>query len=119
LRLLIDEMYPPAIARGLGRRGHDVVAITERADLRSAEDATVCAIAQQEQRAVVTENVADFVLLADAADQRGASHYGLVLVDPAKYPRGAHRTIGRLVRALDRLLGEHPTAESTGARHWL
>ena len=57
--------------------------------------------------------------LADAADQRGVAHYGLVLVDPAKYPRGAQRTIGRMVRALDRLLGEHPTDKSAGARHWL
>ena len=119
MRLLVDEMYPPAIAEQLRRRGHDVVAITERPELRSAEDAAVFAIAQESRRAVVTENVADFVPLADEADQRGAAHYGLVLVDPAKYPRGAQRTIGRMVRALDRLLGEHPTDKSTGARHWL
>jgi predicted nuclease of predicted toxin-antitoxin system len=119
LRLLIDEMYPPVIAEQLRRRGHDVVAITEQPELRSAEDAAVFVIAQQAERAVVTENVGDFVPLADAADQRGVAHYGLVLVDTTKYPRGAQRTIGRMVRALDRLLSEHPADESTGARHWL
>jgi predicted nuclease of predicted toxin-antitoxin system len=119
LRLLIDEMYPPAIAAQLRRRGHDAVAVTERPELRSATDDSVFAIAQQEGRAVVTENVADFVPLADAADQLGAAHHGLVLVDPSKYPRGLHRTIGRMVRALDRILNDCPGAEPTGTRQWL
>jgi predicted nuclease of predicted toxin-antitoxin system len=119
LRLLIDEMYPPAIAEQLRRRGHDVLAVTERPELRSATDGALFAIAQEEQRAVVTENVADFVPLADAADQRGAAHHGLVLVDPAKYPRGVRRTIGRMVSALNRLLREHPAIEPNGARYWL
>jgi hypothetical protein len=48
----------------------------------------------------VTENIGDFSAIADAADQRGQSHYGLVLVDPDKYPRGNRRTIGRMVRQL-------------------
>jgi NADPH-dependent 2,4-dienoyl-CoA reductase/sulfur reductase-like enzyme len=40
-------MYPPVIAEQLRRRGHDVVAITEQPELRSAEDAAVFVIAQQ------------------------------------------------------------------------
>lgn len=119
MRLLIDEMYPPAIAEQLRDRGHNVVAVTERAELRSFSDSALFALAQQEGRAVVTENIADFVPLADAADQRGQVHHGLVLVDPAKYPRGVSRTIGRLVRALDQMLGAHPAAQPTSARHWI
>jgi hypothetical protein len=33
LRLLIDEMYPAAIAEQLRRRGHDASTVTERAEL--------------------------------------------------------------------------------------
>jgi hypothetical protein len=112
-------MFPYVIAQQLRRRGHEVVAVTERPEYRSLSDAAVFAVAQEEQRTVVTENVADFVPLVDAADQRGERHHGLVLVDPSTYPRGSRRTIGRMVRALDRLLGEHPSAEPVSARHWL
>ncbi len=119
MRLLVDEMYPPAVADQLRRRGHDVSAVTERSELRAFDDRQVFSVAQQERRAVVTENVVDFVPLADAIDQRGGRHHGLVLVSPANYPRGRQHTLGQLVRALDSLLREHPEEEPTGFRHWL
>lgn len=112
-------MYPTAIAEQLRGRGHDIDAVTARAELRSLPDGDVFAVAQQERRAVVTENGGDFSSIADAADQRGLTHHGLVLVDPAKYPRGNRRTIGRLVTQLDRLLNDHPRGDATSSRHWL
>jgi hypothetical protein len=112
-------MYPTAIADQLCNRGHDVSAVSERPELRSFADADVFAVAQQEGRAVVSENIPDFSSIADAADQRGQAHFGLVLIDPAKYPRGQRRTIGRLVTELDRLLKGHPGDEPTSLRHWL
>jgi hypothetical protein len=81
-------MYPPAIAEQLRGRGHDVIAETERVELRSLSDGALFALAMQEGRAILTENIADFVGVANAADLRGEAHHGLVLVDPAKYPRG-------------------------------
>ncbi len=119
MRLLVDEMYPPAVADQLRRRGHDASAVTERPELRSLDDHQVFAAAQQEHRAVVTENVVDFVPLADAADQRGGPHYGVILVSPTKYPRGRQHTVGQLVHALDSLLQEHRGEEPTSLRHWL
>jgi hypothetical protein len=119
LRILLDEMYPAALADQLRNRGHDVSAITARPELRSLADADVFAAAQHERRAVVTENVADFIPLADDADQRGRTHFGLVLVDPVKYRRGQRRTIGRLVTELDRLLTQHPRDRATSLRNWL
>jgi predicted nuclease of predicted toxin-antitoxin system len=119
LRLLLDEMYPQSIAEQLRRDGHDAIAVTERPELRSFIDPDLFATAQQERRAVITENIADFVPLADHADQRNQPHHGLVLVDPAKYQRGSPRTIGRIVSALEALLAEHPAEEATSARHWL
>jgi len=119
LRLLLDELYPAAIAEQLRVRGHDLVAVTARPELRALPDDAVFATAQQESRAVVTENIGDFSSIADAADQRGHAHHGLVLVDPANYPRGNRRTLGRLVTDLDRLLNAHRSAEATSLRHWL
>jgi hypothetical protein len=119
LKLLIDEMYPPAIAEQLRERGGDVEAVTARSELRGLPDADIFAWAQQERRAVVTENIADFSVIADGHDRRGQQHHGLVLVAPAAYPRGDARTIGRMVTGLDRLLGDYPETTPTSVRHWL
>ncbi len=119
LKLLIDEMYPAAIAEQLRNRKHDVEAVTERVALRALEDVHIFALAQQEQRAVVTENIDDYSVIADGCDQRGQAHYGLVLVPPSTHPRGDSRTIGRMVSELDRLLSRHPKHTPTSLRHWL
>jgi predicted nuclease of predicted toxin-antitoxin system len=119
LRLLLDEMYPYSIAEQLGRKGHDAQAVTARAELRALSDVDLFARAQEEHRAVVTENVADFCRIADDMDRGGQPHHGLVLVDPTTYPRGASRTIGRLVTALDRLMEERAGERADSRRDWL
>ncbi len=68
---------------------------------------------------MVTENVADFAPLADDFDQRGRGHCGLVFIDSAKFPRGQRRTIGRLVKELDKLIASFPNDEAVSIRHWL
>jgi hypothetical protein len=117
--LLLDEMYPMVIAQQLRSRGHDVSAVTERPELRSLPDTDVFAVAQQERRAIVSENIADFSTIADAVDQSAQVHYGLVLIDPIKFPRGRESTIGRLVVALDELLEIPPADEAASLRIWL
>ena len=119
LRLLLDEMYPSVVAERLRARGHDVVAVTERPELRSLADADVFTVSQNERRTVVTENVADFAGIADSLDERGQTHFGLVLIDPVKYRRGHSRTIGRMVTGLDRLLSGHPADRATAVHDWL
>jgi hypothetical protein len=64
-------MYSHAIAEQLCGRGHDVEGVTERADLRALSDTDLFTRAQSEQRAVVTENVDDFSIIAGGYDQRG------------------------------------------------
>jgi predicted nuclease of predicted toxin-antitoxin system len=118
LKLLIDEMYSPAIAEQLRDRERDAEAVTERPELRALADTDIFALAQHEQRAVVTENIDDFSVIADSYDQRGQTHFGLVLVPHSNYSRSP-RTIGRMVTELDRLLGEHPGAKPRSMRHWL
>ena len=112
-------MYPAVVAEQLRRRGRDVNAVTERMELRSVADAALFAFAQQERRAIATENVADFVPLADAADQRGQPHHGLILIDPAKFPRGSRRTVGRLVTALGKVFEIYADEKPRSIRHWL
>jgi hypothetical protein len=112
-------MYSAALADQLNERGHDVSAVVGRPEWRALPDADVFAVAQAEHRAVVTENIADFTSIVDGADQRGEAHFGLVLIDPVKFPRGQRRTIGHLVTELDRLLTQHPGDQATSLRHWL
>ena len=119
MKLLLDEMYPDAIAAGLSARGHDPVAAVELPEPRNTSDVDVFAAAQREQRAVVTENVADFVPIANAHDAGGRAHCGLVLVHPRKYPRGNPRTIGAMVIALDALARRYAADRPTSMREWL
>ncbi len=119
LKLLLDEMYPPAIAEQLRRRGHDADAVAAKAELRALADPEIFAVAQHEQRVVVTENIDDFSAIADTHDRGGHPHHGLILLHPHRYPRGNARTIGRMVTALERLLHEQPGRTPTSLRHWL
>ena len=62
---LIDEMFPSATAALLrDSYDHDAVHVFE-IGLRAADDTDVAATARAEHRAVVTENVADFVAERD------------------------------------------------------
>ena len=119
MKLLLDEMLQAVIAEQLRRRGHDVDAVTERSELRAAGDPELFAVAQQESRALVTEDIEDFSREASLADGRGQAHYGLILIRAAKYPRGNRRTVGRLIKALDEFLRAHPGERATSLRHWL
>lgn len=119
MKLLLDEMYPPALAEQLRRRGHDVDAVTKRAELRHLPDFQVFEAAQRERRAVVTENLRDYIPIAGDYASRGQAHFGLVLVDASKYPRGAPGTVGRMVTELDHLLKAKPADEPTSFSHWL
>jgi hypothetical protein len=120
LKLLLDERLSPEIARQLRDRGHDVVAVGERGDLRGRPDRVHFASLPDEQRAIVTRDLADFrPLLADQL-RRGGKTYGLVCV-----PRGfslSRDGIGTFVRALDALLQAHPETDAMialGGESWL
>jgi hypothetical protein len=120
LKLLLDEHLSPEIARQLRERGHDVVAVGERADLRGRSDRVHFASLPDEQRAIVTRDLADFRPLLAEALRRGSSSYGLVCV-PARFPL-SRQGIGRIVAALDVLLSAHSEVDaaiSLGGEIWL
>ena len=115
MRLLLDEMYPPAVAEQLRARGHDVVSVHEAGHrrLEGAPDEELFVAALAEGRALVTENVPDFRRLEAAALARGEPHAVLVFTSNRQFPRGAPSTTGRLVEALHRLLNEHSSPRSS------
>jgi len=124
VRLLLDEMWTPAIAVELRKRDFDVIAISEpaHADRYSGiPDDEVFARAQDEQRAVVTDNVADYEKARLDWEARGAAHQGVIYaLDP---PFNRHRgdvVIGQMVRALQHFLSS-PDAEpgAQGRVHYL
>ena len=97
--LLLDEMYPPALASELCGRGHDVVAALDvEVGLSSRSDDDVLAWAARHNRCVVTENVRDFARLASVMP-----HAGIVFVSSQRFPR-TRSGMGRLLEALDALL---------------
>ena len=97
-------MWPAAIAEQLRRRGHDVVAVTERPELRGEPDEVIIAVAGVEERSIFTENVDDFIRLVGIEIHAGRSYPKLILTTDSGYPRRDPRTLGRVVSALDALL---------------
>jgi predicted nuclease of predicted toxin-antitoxin system len=59
VKLLLDKMLAPAIARELTARGHDVQAVAGHSERECLSDPDVLALARAQQRAVVTNNVSD------------------------------------------------------------
>ena len=104
MKLVLDEMYPAAIAVALRARGHDVIAVQEDEELQRARDADLFIVAQRLERALVTENVRDFLPLDAASNRGGQVHWGLVLTTNRSFPRHRPSFIGMLVVALDELL---------------
>ena len=110
MRLLLDEHFSPEIARQLRSLGHDVHAAQELGGI-GASDRELLALATLDRRAVVTENVADFVELHRAAMITQATHFGLVFTSSRQFPR-TRRAVGRLVGALDALLTADPSTDA-------
>ena len=118
VRLALDHHYSPSIALKLRDRGHDVVAAIERA-WETEDDESLLVLCRQEQRALLTNNVADFATIARRWAVQGRPHSGLVFTSDASMPR-TRRTIGRDVTALHKMLEANPTADSFVDRvHWL
>jgi hypothetical protein len=119
LRLLLDEHYSPRIAQQLRRRGHDVVSVSERVELIGASDSDLLRTAVAERRALVSENVADFVELSRQFAAREEDHYGLIFTSSTRFPR-SRATVGAFVRALGRFLRARPDNDALlGQTHWL
>lgn len=119
MKLLLDEMLSPAIARALRKRGHDVEAIQEHPEWCSLDDRQVVALARDEGRAIVTDNLVDMrPLHSEAITPGGPGDLGMIFI-PGGRPRTRAAT-GRIVSALERKLNAHPADDAlANGEDWL
>ena len=81
MRLLLDEhLSSQALIRPLRERGHDVLAVGEKAEMWSFEDELLFKIALGEERVLVTCNVRDFIEVAGRWSGAGRPHAGCLLL---------------------------------------
>ena len=105
MRVLLDEMYPSAIADQLRARGIDAASVHE-GPLRALEqtaDVDVLAAAGTAGGVLVTENVRDFGRIERELLGAGGAHGGLVFTTNRQFPRAGGDAVGRLVEALTAL----------------
>ncbi|MHB2022666.1 MAG: DUF5615 family PIN-like protein [Mycobacteriales bacterium] len=120
MKLLIDEMYPPIVAAQLRRAGHDVMSIAEDPELAGLEDTAVRNLAVATQRAVVTENAADFLPILRERSVAGLPVPTLIATSNRSFPRHVRSFVGRAVRALGSFCDAHTDDDpQAGAVHWL
>jgi hypothetical protein len=103
---LIDEMFPPAVARLLrDTYRRDAIHVSE-AGLLATQDTQIAATARAEGRAIVTENVADFAAERDVI---------LLFVLKKNLPAGGAQAPA-LAKALDSWMRANP--EPYLGTHW-
>lgn len=104
MKLLLDEHHSPKVAAQLIKSGFDVVAASEQEGTRNITDEQLLSAATADGRAVVTENVADFIPLASRWAGEGRHHVGIIVTHPARFNRSRSSYPGSLVRALKAFL---------------
>lgn len=92
MRLLLDKMISATVAEQLRARGHDVVAVqdVDLEHVRGIDDCVLLDHAAQQHRAVVTDNIPDFVRCHHRRIDREQPHYGLLLFTNDTFPRHRH-----------------------------
>ena len=107
MRLLLDEMISPRIARELRDRGHDVQAVKrDRPELAGCSDRELVQRMGDERRAIVTNDVADYQAIHDRLLVVGKEHGGMIFTFDGTLPR-SKVAIPQWVDALAGLLAEH------------
>ena len=118
MRLLLDEMHAPAVAAALNEAGFDVVATAADPPLRGSSDADLLDLATAADRALVTENVGDFSVLAATRAVADEPHAGLIFTNPSRFNRATLAYPGNLIVALRTFLDDPPVSGDSWIR-WL
>ena len=104
MRLLLDEMYPPALAEAL--RGADIEARTaSEMGLAGRSDPDLFATAVAEALTVLTENVADFARISAEHLTAGRHHPGVLVAPSSRFSRRP-AGVGALVASIRAISGE-------------
>jgi predicted nuclease of predicted toxin-antitoxin system len=105
LKLLLDEMYSSVHAEALRAAGIDAETVLELG-LAGSSDPEVFAEALARDRALLTENVADFARIAAEHLTAGLHHPGVVIALSSRFSR-RRVGIGSLVGAIRAIAAQH------------
>ena len=86
MRVLLDEMYSPALSERLRAEGIDATSIVELGRAGSP-DPDVFALALAAGRVLLTENVSDFVQIAASHSSAGLHHPGVLIALSSRFSR--------------------------------
>jgi len=113
VKLLLDEMISPKIARELRRRGDfDAQAVKgDRPDLEAVADREIVRRIAAEQRTLVTNDVLDFQLIHNQMLAAGEEHHGLIFTSDSTMPRNK-ASIPLWVKVLEKVLEEHSAEDA-------
>jgi hypothetical protein len=89
VKLLLDEMYPLALAVALREGGIEAETVAAFG-LAGSPDAELFAAAIEGGYAVLTENVADFTRIAAEHTAAGRHHHGLLIALSSRFSRRPH-----------------------------
>ncbi|HUO71647.1 MAG TPA: DUF5615 family PIN-like protein [Solirubrobacteraceae bacterium] len=118
MKLLLDEHYADDIAVALRNGGHDARTVSELG-LKGTGDEPLLRFASSEDRALLTNNVRDFVGIVARWAADGREHCGLLLTSDASMPRGKG-SVGLCVRTLGAMMDGHPGARALANQvRWL
>jgi hypothetical protein len=115
VKLLLDEMYPAHLAGALRERGADAEAVDERSPLRGLADEELLVVAAREGRALVSENVSDFMRLYGEWGAAGRRHAGIVIALSSRFsrtPSGYEVLLDSLVELCDQRPGDEALADA-------
>jgi hypothetical protein len=116
-RLLLDEMFAPAVAQALRDLGHDVAAVAERPELRALTDSDIFRAAIEQGRWLLTENVKDFRPILLQTMQTETLAVGVLFTSSRAFPR-SRKNPGPLVHAVHAWLVTGPP-EPPVTEDWL
>ncbi|MXW74582.1 MAG: hypothetical protein F4Z58_00895 [Acidimicrobiaceae bacterium] len=108
VRLLLDEMHSPAIAKALVAQGWEVIAVAAEPSLRGSSDAELLEHASRSDQILVTENVGDFsALFADRIADDGECA-ALIFTHPKTFNRASLAYPNDIITALSTFLHTPP-----------
>jgi hypothetical protein len=101
--LLLDEMFPEAMADQLSAKGHDVRAVVATPVFAGLPDEEILIGAAEAGRALVTANIKDFMPIDARYRATGRTHAGLIMISTKTFPQN-RAYIAAVTTALNSLL---------------
>lgn len=97
-------MYPPSLVEAVGALGIDAVTVKELG-MGGRSDADIFAVAVEQSRAVLTENVGDFTHISAQHLTAGLHHSGVLIALSSRFSRRPSG-VGLLAAAVSAIAGQ-------------